>query len=481
MSPRSSSTTIIIISDYLEFRCGMVSSEILEKIEELVEEGDVASLKDFLAGLDPYVVKEILERAEPELRTKIIPHIPLHNMSVVISKLSEDLLSEIASLKGLDELLELINKMPVDEAVDLIQKLPPKTGGRILSLLSPQKAKEISELLRYPPESIGGIMTTRIPVFRSSTIIEEVIKEYLAKESSGAYDKHNYIYVVDAEGRLVGWVEVRSLLTKPRSKLLKDVASKVPVTVDPFSDREVAAKLAVTYDLSEIPVVDKEGRLLGIITLDDVLDVAVAEFSEDLIKFGGFTDVIKGSYVSADVKSIIVRRVPPILFLYLMNAITGGIVASFVGVIERVAVLAAFLPMLADNSGNIGSQASTFIIRSLALGEIKPKDFFRVLRKETFTSLCMASILLPIAFLIAFTITYFSYSGNLSYATHVGLIVSVALLVSMLLTDIIGSLLPLLLAKLRVDPAGVSAPIITTIGDIVTALTYFTTAVYLLS
>ena len=459
----------------------VVSSEILEKIEELVEEGDVASLKDFLASLDPYMIKEILERAGPELRTKMIPHIPLHNMSSVISKLSEDLLSEITSLKGLDELLELISKMPVDEAVDLVQKLPPKTGSKVLSLLPPQKAKEISELLKYPPESIGGIMTTRIPIFKSSLIVEEVIKEYLAKESSGAYDKHNYVYVVDSEGKLIGWVEVKSLLTKPRNKQLKDVVGKVPVTVDPFSDREVAAKLAVTYDLSELPVIDKDGKLLGIVTLDDVLDVAVAEFSEDLVKFGGFTDVIKSSYVSADIRSIIVRRVPPILFLYLMNAITGSIVASFVGIIERVAVLAAFLPMLADNSGNIGSQASTFIIRSLALGEIKPKDFLRVLHKEVLTSLCMASILLPVAFLIAFTITYFSYSGNLPYATQVGLIVSVALLVSMLLTDAIGSLLPLLLAKLRVDPAGVSAPIITTIGDIVTATTYFTTAMYLLS
>ncbi|MEM4427693.1 MAG: magnesium transporter, partial [Zestosphaera sp.] len=334
---------------------------------------------------------------------------------------------------------------------------------------------------KYPPESIGGIMTTRIPIFKSSLIVEEVIKEYLAKESSGAYDKHNYVYVVDSEGKLIGWVEVKSLLTKPRNKQLKDVVGKVPVTVDPFSDREVAAKLAVTYDLSELPVIDKDGKLLGIVTLDDVLDVAVAEFSEDLVKFGGFTDVIKSSYVSADIRSIIVRRVPPILFLYLMNAITGSIVASFVGIIERVAVLAAFLPMLADNSGNIGSQASTFIIRSLALGEIKPKDFLRVLHKEVLTSLCMASILLPVAFLIAFTITYFSYSGNLPYATQVGLIVSAALLVSMLLTDAIGSLLPLLLAKLRVDPAGVSAPIITTIGDVVTATTYFTTAMYLLS
>jgi len=458
-----------------------MSSEILEKIEELVEEGDVASLRSFLAGLDPYLVKEILERVSPELRVKIIPHIPLHNMSSVISKFSEELLGEIASLKGLDELLELINKMPVDEAVDLIQKLPPKTGSKILNLLPSHKAKEISELLKYPPESIGGIMTTRIPVFKSSLIVEEVIKEYLTKESAGAYDKHNYVYAVDAEGRLIGWIEVKSLLTKPRNKQLKEVINKIPATVEPFSDREVAAKLAVTYDLSELPVVDRDGRLLGIVTLDDVLDVAVAEFSEDLIKFGGFTDVIRSSYISADIKSVITRRVPPILFLYLMNAITGSIIASFVGVIERVAVLAAFLPMLADNSGNIGSQASTFIIRSLALGEIGPRDFIKVLRKEVLTSLCMASILLPIAFTIAFTITYLSYGGDLLPATHVGLVVSAALLVSMLLTDVIGSLLPLLLAKLQVDPAGVSAPIITTIGDIVTAVTYFTTAVYLLS
>jgi magnesium transporter len=249
-------------------------------------------------------------------------------MSSVISKLSEELLGEITSLKGLDELLELINRMPVDEAVDLIQKLPPKTGSKILGLLPPQKAKELSELLKYPPESIGGIMTTRIPIFKSSLTVEEAIKEYLTKESAGVYDKHNYVYVVDADGRLVGWIEVKSLLTKPRNKQLKDVASKIPATVEPFSDREVAAKLAVTYDLTELSVVDRNGRLLGIVTLDDVLDVAIAEFSEDLIKFGGFTDVIRGSYISADIKSVITRRVPPILFLYLMNAITGSIVAS---------------------------------------------------------------------------------------------------------------------------------------------------------
>ena len=457
-----------------------MSSEILEKIEELVEEGAVNQLKDFLISLDPYMIKEVLERVGPELRTKIIPHIPLRNMSSVIPKLSEDILSEITSLRGLDELLELISEMPIDEAVDLIQKLPPKTASKILNLLPPSRAKEISELLKYPSESIGGIMTTRIPIFKPTLTIEEVIKEYLLKESSGAYDKHSYIYVVDPEGKLIGWIEVKSLLTKPRSKQLKDVISKVPVTVDPFSDREVAAKLAVTYDLSELPVVDKNGKLLGIVTLDDVLDVAVAEFSEDLIRFGGFTDVIKGSYVSASVRSIITRRVPPILFLYLMNAITGSIIASFVGIIERVAVLAAFLPMLADNSGNVGAQSSTFIIRSLALGEIKPRDFFRVLRKEVLTSSCMSMILLPIAFLIAFMITYFSYGGDSLSAIYVGLIVSVALLVSMILTDVIGSLLPLSLARLRVDPAGVSAPIITTIGDIVTAATYFSVAMYLL-
>lgn len=455
-------------------------SEILERVEELVEGGDIAALKNFLSGLDPHVIKDVLERLEPSLRSKIIPHIPLLSMSSVISKFSEDLLHEIASLKGIDELIELIGRIPIDEAVDLIQKLPPKVAAKTLNALPVQKSREISELLKYPPESVGGIMTTRIPIFRAVAVVDEVVREYIARESAGAYDKHSYLYAVDEGGKLVGWIEVKALLTKPRSKLLRDVVSKPPATVNAISDREVAAKLAVTYDVVELPVVNEEGKLLGIVTLDDVLDVAIAEFSEDLVKFGGFTDVIKGSYMSADIKSILTRRVPPILFLYLMNAITGSIVASFVGVIERVAVLAAFLPMLSDNSGNIGSQASTFIIRSLALGEVKPKDVLKILRKEVLTSLAMASILLPVAFAIAFTITWFFYSGELLHAIYVGLVVGTALLVSMLLADVIGALLPVALAKYRVDPAGVSAPLITTIGDIVTSVTYFTIAMYIL-
>lgn len=455
-------------------------SEVVERIEELIEEGDMVALRNFLSGLDVYLIKDILERLEPGLRTKIIPYIPLLNMSSVISKFSEDLLLDVTSLKGVDELIEVISKIPIDEAVDLIQKLPPKTANKVLSALPTSKAREISELLKYPPESVGGIMTTRIPVFKASLSVDEAVKEYVTKEGLGAYDKHNYMYVVGNDGKLAGWIEIKSLLTKPRSKPLKEVISRPPATVNVFSDREMAAKLAVTYDLAELPVTDNEGRLLGVVTLDDVLDVAIAEFSEDLIKFGGFTDVVKGSYMSADIKSILARRIPPIMFLYLMNAVTGSIVASFVGIIERVAVLAAFLPMLSDNSGNIGSQASTFIIRSLALGEVKPRDILSVLRKEILTSMAMASILLPVAFAIAFVITWFFYSGSFSHAAYVGLVVCTALLISMMLADLIGALLPVALVRFHVDPAGVSAPIITTVGDIITSITYFTTAMYLL-
>lgn len=456
-------------------------SEIIERIEELIEEGDMTALRNLLGGLDPHLIRDVLERLEPGLRTKIMPHIPLLNMSSVISKFSEDLLLDVTSLKGVDELIEVIGNIPIDEAVDLIQKLPPKTANKVLNALPASKAREISELLKYPPESVGGIMTTRIPIFKASVSVDDVVKEYVAKESLGAYDKHNYLYVVSDDGKLVGWIEIKSLLTKSRSKLLKEVINRPPVTINVFSDREMAAKLAVTYDLTELPVVNNEGKLLGIVTLDDVLDVALAEFSEDLIKFGGFTDVIKGSYMSAGIKSILARRIPPILFLYLMNAITGSIVASFVGIIERVAVLAAFLPMLSDNSGNIGSQASTFIIRSLALGEVKPRDVLNVLRKEVLTSMAMATILLPVAFAIAFIITWLFYSGSFLYATYVGLVVCTALLASMILTDLTGALLPVVLAKFHVDPAGISAPVITTVGDIITSITYFTTAMYLLT
>lgn len=455
-------------------------NRIINEIIKALDAGDSLKVREIIDNTDPAILVDILNTLEHDVRVKIILYVDLLKLGSYINKLNDDVLREIEMYKGVNEILELIYWLPIDEAVDLIQRLNPKIINQVLRMMSRKRAREIAELLKYPPESVGGVMTTRVPVFNRKQKIGEVLTEYIKKNMIGYYDRHNYIYVVDEQNRLIGWIDLKTLLILDRNKLLESVISKPPVYLNPEIDREEAAKIAVKYDLMEIPVVDKSGGLLGIITIDDLLDIAVNELSEDLMKMGGFLEVVKTSYAGISVFELVKRRVPPIIFLYLMNSITGGIIASFRSLIERIAILASFLTMLADNSGNIGSQASSLIIRGLALGDIRLSDIPRIIRKEILTSLLMSIFLIPVAFIISFTITYISYYNYLT-ASIVGLSVSVALLTSMLITDLIGSILPIVLAKLKLDPASASAPLITTLGDIISALTYFFVASLLIT
>lgn len=449
--------------------------KIIEEISSCLEKGFVERVKIIVKEIDPAVLVDVLNQIDDELRVKILPYVDLLRLGSYITRLKDEVIKEIELYKGIDELVELVNWLPVDEAVDLLQKMNPKTASSILKMISAKRKEELLNLMKYLPESVGGVMTTRIPVFTVGMKVNDVLNEYVRRNMIGYYDRHNYIYIVNTEHKLIGCIEVKTLLTLPRNRNIEEYVVKPIAKLHPNIDREEAARLAVKYDLPEIPVVDENDRLLGIITMDDLLDIAVYELTEDLLKIGGFFETVRTSYMGASIKSLVVRRVPPILFLYIMNAITGSIVASFIGVIERIAILASFLTMLADNSGNIGSQASSIIIRSLALGDVKPRDLFRVLSKETVITIFMASILLPIGFTISFSITYFIYN-RLDTSLIVGLAVASALFVSMLTADLIGAVLPIILARLKLDPAAVSAPLITTIGDIITALIYFLTA-----
>lgn len=451
----------------------------IAEIEKALEEGDVDQIRSIVAKLDPLTLVEVINNLDYEYRVKIIPYVDLLKISGFLNRLTEEALADIEKLKGIDELIEVIYWLPSDVAVDVLQNLSPRTVSKILKSISPSKAKELLELLKYSPESVGGVMTNRIPVFRKGTKVSDVIEEYVKKLRIGHYDSYNYVYVIDENGKLIGWIDSKRLLTLNRFKNIEEYVSKPFATINPEADREEAARLVVKYDLMEIPVVDHEGKLLGVVSIDDVLDIAIHELSEDLLKHGGMLEVIRTSYTASSVKKLVVRRTIPLIILYLMNTITGAIIATYVNVIERIAILAAFLPMLADNSGNVGSQASTLIIRSLALGELSLRHIKYILSKEILVSLMMSSILLPIAIAIAFSISFFSH-GNFGLAIKVSLTVAIALLVSVIVSDLIGSLLPLFLLKIKQDPASASAPLITTIADACTAMIYFFTATVLL-
>ena len=368
-------------------------------------------------------------------------------------------------------------ELPIDEVADVLSKLPPKVRADVLLLLPQELSSEVLRVLKYHPESVGGIMTTRVPVFKARQTIGEVIEAYAYKVKQGLYETHNYIYAVDDEGRLVGCLDAKLLLTKPRNARLADFVERVKVHIEPTRDRDEAARLAIAYDLPEAPVVDASGRFLGVVTLDDLLDIVVSEFSEDLLKYGGFIEIVKGSYIAQRPIKLALKRAPMLIYLYLLNAVTGSIVASFEDVISRVAMLAAFMPMLADNSGNIGSQASVLILRGLVTGELRlsREDLAKVLVKEFAVTTLMLTMLASLAFAIGFTIPYLA-TWSLSYVIKIASTVTTALAVSCYVADVVGALLPILLAKLKVDPAAASAPVVTSIADIMTVLAYFLVA-----
>jgi len=459
---------------------GRTVEEVVEAIEESLAAGRVEEAVRLFTSLDPPHAFEVLLRLGSDERRRILASASvdeLGSLLEVLAKLPDEVVYELASVKGVDDIAKMLSKLPVDEVADVLPKLPPRVRVDVLRVLPQELSSEVLRVVKYHPESVGGIMTTQVPVFEVHLTVGEVIETYIRKVKLGLYDTHNYVYAVDSEGRLVGYLDAKVLLTKPRDMRLADCVERVRVYVEPTRDREEAAKLAIAYDLLEVPVVDAAGRFLGVVTLDDLLDVVVSEFTEDLLKYGGFIETVRGSYIAQSPLRLALKRVPMLVYLYLVNTVTGGIVASFEDVISRAAMLAAFMPMLADNSGNVGSQASALILRSIVTGEIRLSrvDVAKVLIKEFATTTLMLAILAPLAFAIGFSIPYIA-TWSLGYALRIALVVATALAVSCYVADIVGALLPILLAKLKVDPAVASAPVVTSIGDVVTVLTYFLVA-----
>ncbi|MEM1815585.1 MAG: magnesium transporter [Sulfolobales archaeon] len=455
--------------------------EIVDVISSLIEEGKLEEAARLFESLDPPKAMDVALRLDSDERMKLFTATGLDNLVEVLARLPDEIMYEIASVKGIDDIAKILAKLPVDEIADVLFKLPSKMRTELLKVLPSGLSSEVAKVMKFPPESVGGIMTTQVPVFEEHMTVGEVIDLYINRMKLGLYDKHNHVYVVDRDKKLVGYIDVKMLLTRPRDIKLGKCVEKVRIHVDPFSDREEAARIAVAYDLVEVPVVDLDGRFLGIVSLDDLLDVMVSEHSEDLLKYGGFIEIIRGSYIASHPLRLAIRRIPMLIYLYLINMVTGGIVATFENVIQKVALLAAFMPMLADNSGNVGSQATALILRGLVTGEIRlsRSDIARVVLKEFATTTFMFMFLAPLAFLIGFVIPYIS-TTNLMYSLRIASVVSVALAVSCYIADIVGALLPIILAKMKIDPAIASAPVVTSIGDIATVSTYFLIATALI-
>lgn len=451
----------------------MLGEDEAKTISEVVEfiRRERRAVKTLLKKVEPQDLPRVIERLPKDEGLQLIFLLPDEVIEEFIVDLSTEILKDVVVGMDKNRLIRILTKLPADELSDLISKLPYIYRKSLLSELPVWKLEEIKPLLVYPPDTAGGLMTNKMPVFFMDVEVGKAVEEYNVKTKLEAYDTNHNIYVVNGGGKLLGVVSVKDLLVTPRNKKLKEVMSKPVATVDPYANQEDAAKIIARYDLLELPVVDKDGRLLGVITVDDVVDVIIRAGSEDIEKFGGLIRKVTAPYLAASIAELVKKRVVWLVALCLLESITATILSTFENALAAVVALAFFMPLLCDIGGNVGSQSSSFVIRSLATGDVGIYDVLKVLVKEGLTSLGLGLILSPIVFILGFLIT-----GKLEIAV----LLTITLTAIVLVASMLGGLLPMFAAKIGIDPASMSAPLITSIADILGLTLYFTASLLIL-
>lgn len=398
---------------------------------------------------------------------------------------AEELFLELRSADQLNVVLGLpqtarrswFRLLAPDDAADLIQEAEPEARLELLSLLDPATRREVTALLAYEEDEAGGLMNPRYARLRPEMTVDEAIG-YLRKQARNVEILH-YAYVLDAEQRLLGVISLRELFTSPGSDRIADVMETDLVTLSEDTDQENVGQLLTRYGLSAVPVLDADGRMKGIVTFDDIADVIEEEATEDMQKMGG-SEALDAPYLQVGMGEMLKKRAGWLSVLFLGELLTASAMGYYENEIERAVVLAVFIPLIISSGGNSGSQASTLIVRALALSEVRVRDWWRVVRREIVAGLGLGAILGVLGFLrvVVWEQAFGEYG---EHAVQIGLTVGISLLGVVLWGTVTGSSLPFLLRRLGFDPASASAPFVATLVDVTGLIIYFTVASLLLS
>ncbi len=360
-----------------------------------------------------------------------------------------------------------------DDAADVLQELPAEERGSFLALLDESARREVQALLAYAEDEAGGLMSPRFVRVRPEMTVEEAVR-YVRRQAQNHVETIYYVYVLDAGQHLEGVLSFRELLTAPSDRLISEVMHRDVITVTEDQDDEAVAKVVARHDLLAVPVLDERGRMKGIVTVDDVVDVVEEEATEDIQKIGG-SEALDIPYMQTRFFPMLKKRAGWLAVLFLGELLTASAMARYQGEIARAVILTLFVPLIISSGGNSGSQAATLVIRAMALGEVRLRDWVRILRRELLTGLTLGCILalLGLARIFAGEALFQSYGEH-----YVGLALTVALsLVAVVAWGTLsGAMLPMLLRKIGFDPASASAPFVATLVDVFGLVIYFNVA-----
>ena len=438
-------------------------------ISEALRQNKILEVKHMLMETNPIDIASILENLSRENTLKAFRILSKNSASEVFSYLSSEKQQEIIESASDDELATIINEMFLDDTVDLIEEMPAGVVAKILKNTSTEQRKLINQFLKYPEDSAGSVMTVEYVSLKNDMNIREALERIRVKGIKN--ETINDCFVIDKERKLVGIIPIRELIINKEDVRLEDIMSYHFEKVQVDTDREVVAGLFRKYDLSTMPVVDMENRLVGIITIDDIVDVIDQENTEDLQKMAAMEPSDK-EYLKDSVFSLAKHRILWLLILMISATATGSIIRKYEATLQSVVILAAFIPMLMDTGGNAGSQSSTLIIRGLALGEIKTNDVWKILWKEFRVSIIVGIVLAGVNFL---RILYFDKIG-----IKMTFVVCSSLFATVVIAKVVGGILPVAAKKLNLDPAIMASPLITTIVDACALVIYFSMATMIL-
>ena len=444
-----------------------------EKIAELIENKNIKELKELLRSSNPIDIAEAIEGLDAKeilLTYRLLPKEAAADLFVAVDSEFQEIL-----VKGFSdtELRTVMDEIYIDEAVDLVEEMPANIVARILKNTDAETRKSINTLLLYPEDSAGSIMTPEYVNLRAQMTVGEAF----ARIRRDGVDKETVYtcYVTEAR-KLVGVVSVRSLLLSDYDTHISDIMHTNYVSVETTDDKEFVAAQIQKYGYLAIPVTDKEGCLVGIVTIDDAMDVMEDEATEDIEKMAAILPSEK-PYMKTGVVATWLKRIPWLLLLMVSATFTSRIINSFEQALYACVALTAFIPMIMDTGGNAGGQSSVTIIRGLSLGDITLRDIFRILWKELRVAALCGVTIAPVTFLkVMFVDGMFREPDGIAVA----IVVSLTLFITIIVAKLIGCSLPLLAKSLKFDPAVMASPFITTIVDALSLLLYFAVAQRLL-
>ena len=441
----------------------------LKNIEKLIEEKKYAEIKQILNEMNDYDIAEIFEDLPTTEQLKIFRLLQKDIAADVFSYMETDTQSKLITLLSEKEAVDIINDMASDDAADLMDEIPANVVSRLLNKVSVDARRDINQLLNYPEDSAGSIMTTEYMDLKEENTISDAIKkikrEYDDKETI------DICFVTDKSRKLIGTVKLKDLVLNDENKLIKEIMDDDIMSVNTLMDQEKVAQIIQDYDLTSVPVVDSENKLVGIITIDDVIDIIEEEATEDIEKMAAITPTEK-PYLKSNVLELYKSRIPWLLLLMISATFTGKIIQHYEVALASYVVLTSFIPMLMDTGGNAGGQSSVTIIRGLSLNDIEYKDTLKVIWKE-----------IRVAILVGLTLAVANFIKLLfidKVTTSVALVVCLTLIVTVIIAKTIGCSLPILAKKIGFDPAVMASPFITTIVDAISLIVYFQIATHLL-